>query len=106
MVNGRPLTVLSDNLNDETLLTPNHLLLIRGGPDLSSAGLIRVVSMGGVGDKFSFSLTNFVNDGYASTYPFFSHVRSGCNELSLKQKNQSSHHFRINHSQGGTALNI
>jgi len=34
IVNGRPLTVLSDDLNDETPLTPNHLLLLCGGPHL------------------------------------------------------------------------
>ena len=34
IVNGRPLTVSSDDPNDESPLTPNHLLLLRGGPDL------------------------------------------------------------------------
>ena len=34
IVNGRPLTVSSDDLNDESPLTPNHFLLLRGGPDL------------------------------------------------------------------------
>ena len=34
IVNGRPLTGLSDDANDETPLTPNHLLLLRGGPHL------------------------------------------------------------------------
>ena len=33
IVNGRPLTVLSDDPNDESSLTRNHLLLLRGGPD-------------------------------------------------------------------------
>ena len=34
IVNGRPLTVLSHDPSDETPLTPNHLLLLRGGPHL------------------------------------------------------------------------
>ena len=34
IVNGRTLTVLSDDPNDETPLTPSHLLLLRGGPQL------------------------------------------------------------------------
>lgn len=34
IVNGRPLTVLSDDPSDESPLTPNHLLLLRGGPKL------------------------------------------------------------------------
>ena len=34
IVNGRPLTVSSDEPNDESPLTPNHFLLLRGGPDL------------------------------------------------------------------------
>ena len=34
MVNGRKLKVLSDDLNDETPLTPNHLILLHGGPHL------------------------------------------------------------------------
>ena len=34
IVNGRPLTVSSDDPNDESPLTPNHFLFLRGGPDL------------------------------------------------------------------------
>ena len=34
IINGRPLTVLSDDPKDESPLTPNHLLLLRGGPEL------------------------------------------------------------------------
>jgi len=34
IVNGRPLRVLSDDMNDETPLTPNHLLLFCEGPHL------------------------------------------------------------------------
>ena len=34
IVNGRSLTVLSDDPKDESPLTSNHLLLLRGGPEL------------------------------------------------------------------------
>ena len=37
VVNGRPLTVLFDDPNDETPLTLNHLLLLHGGPHLLPA---------------------------------------------------------------------
>ena len=36
IVNGRPLTVLYDDPDDETFLRPNHLLLLRGGPHLAT----------------------------------------------------------------------
>jgi hypothetical protein len=32
IVNGRPITKVSDNIEDATALTPNHLLLLREGP--------------------------------------------------------------------------
>lgn len=32
IVNGRPITKLSDDLSDDMPLTPNHLLLLRSGP--------------------------------------------------------------------------
>ena len=34
VINNRPITKLSDDPNDATPLTPNHLLLYRSGPDL------------------------------------------------------------------------
>ena len=34
VINSRPLTKLSDNMDDGAPLTPNHLLLLREGPKL------------------------------------------------------------------------
>ena len=34
IINSRPLTKLSDNVDGGTQLTPNHLLLLREGPKL------------------------------------------------------------------------
>ena len=39
IVNGRPITKLSDDLRDMEPLTPNHLLLLRAGPTLPPATL-------------------------------------------------------------------
>ena len=70
IVNGRPLTVLSDDPNDETLLTPIHLLPLRGRPHLLPGRFgQRDISMEGVGDMFSSSLTSFGSAGFVSICP-------------------------------------
>ena len=60
IVNGRPLTVSTDDPNDESPLR---------GPDLPPVSLIRVMSTEGVGDMFSFSLTSSGNAGYVRLAP-------------------------------------
>jgi hypothetical protein len=35
IVNSRPLTKVNDDVDDDTVLTPNHLLLLRGNPPLA-----------------------------------------------------------------------
>ena len=35
IVNGRPLTKVSDDINDSTVITPNHLLLLKENPSIS-----------------------------------------------------------------------
>ena len=40
-VNGRPMTKISDDPRDCEALTPNHLLLLRWGPELPPAALVR-----------------------------------------------------------------
>ncbi len=83
IVNERPLTVLSDDQSDESPLTQNHLLLLRGGPKLPPVSLIRVIFTEGVGDMSSFSLISFGNAGYANTCPFCSCEESGYSQRGI-----------------------
>ena len=41
IVNGRPITRLSDDSKDAAPLTPNHLLLLRTGPDLPPGQFVK-----------------------------------------------------------------
>ena len=41
IVNGRPITKISDDPKDCEALTPNHLLLLRSGPVLPPAALVK-----------------------------------------------------------------
>ena len=41
IVNGRPITKISDDPKDCEALTPNHLLLLRSGPELPPAALVK-----------------------------------------------------------------
>ena len=77
IINRRPLTVSSDDPNDESPLTPHHMLLLHGGPDLPPVSLIRVISTEGIGDMFSFSMTSSGNAGCVSTYLFCNYAGNG-----------------------------
>ena len=65
IVNGRPLTVSSDDPNDQIICCSSMEDLTY--PPVS---LIRVISTEGFGDMFSFSLTSSGNPGNVSTYLF------------------------------------
>ena len=41
IINGRPITKLSDDPRDMEPLTPNHLLMLRGGPTVPPATLTK-----------------------------------------------------------------
>ncbi|XP_067022414.1 uncharacterized protein [Acropora muricata] len=77
IVNGRPLTVSSDDPNDESPLTPNHLLLLRGGHDLPPGQFDKSDIYGRRWDMFSFSLTSSGNAGYVSIYLFCNYAGNG-----------------------------
>lgn len=62
--NGRPLTVVSDDPNDETPLIPDP----RGRSHLITSLLTRVIYLDGDGDMFSSSLTSFGGAGFGSIY--------------------------------------
>ena len=83
IVNGRPLTVLYDDPNDETPLTPNICYFFVEDLICFPAGLTRVIYMEGVGDMFSSPLTSFGSAGFASIYPLCSYVTSGCGQREI-----------------------
>jgi hypothetical protein len=53
IVNGRPVTVVSDNIQDMEPLTPNHILLLRSGAVCPLGYLLSVTFFGVNGDKSS-----------------------------------------------------
>ena len=53
IINGRPLTKSSDDVNDEAVLTPNHLLLMRNNAALPWGGLVGVTSTRSDGGRCS-----------------------------------------------------
>lgn len=76
IINGRPLTTVSDDPNDECPLTPNYLLLLRGSAVLPPPPVLlkAVISMASAGGMYNIWLTNFRRGGFASAYL----RRSGC----------------------------
>ena len=87
IVNGRPITKVSDDPRDCNALTPNHLLLLRGGSAMPPGARFQEMITTAVADgpKYSISATCFGDDGRENIYLRYSNAKSGTShrEISL-----------------------
>jgi len=68
IVNSRPLVSFSFTDTSQEPLTPNHLLLLQGNPNLPLASfLLRIATLGVGGLRFIFSLISFGDAGWMSS---------------------------------------
>ena len=78
IVNGRPLTSVSDDPEDEGPLTPNHLLLLRGGHDLPPGDFDQSDIYGKRWRHVHFLSDQFWKRWLREYLPICSYARSGC----------------------------
>ena len=86
IVNGRPITKVSDDPRDLEPLTPNHLLLLRGDlPFPLAPSLSKTVTANAAGVKYSTSQMCFGDAGYANIFPLFKNGRNGTSSSGILQ---------------------
>lgn len=80
ILNGRPITAISDDINDLKVLTPNNLHLLRKGNTLPPGTfVIQTITSNGDGVKSSIYLTYFGIDGQKNTCPCFNREQNRIN---------------------------
>ena len=78
ILNSRPLVPLMLHDSEEEPLTPNHLLLLRGNPNLRLARSTQIaVAHAGVGLKYSFLPINSGDVGPKNSFPIFCSGKNG-----------------------------
>ena len=78
IINGRPITKVSDDPRDAEPLTPNHLLLLRTGPKVPPGNFPNMITIStGYGVKYSTLQTYSGSDGFESISRHGSNDRNG-----------------------------
>ena len=86
IINGRPLTAISDDPKDLEPLTPNHLLLLRQEASLPPVSSKEVSCIQGEGGcKFNIWLMSSGIDGKGSTFRFCRNAKGGYAQEEISQ---------------------
>ena len=78
LINGRPLILINDHLNDMEALTPNHFLLGKSNPNVTIS--ISLDNVSNFRTKWKFTqecYQYFGNDRWQSIFPFWRREKNG-----------------------------